>query len=307
MKKVIVLISTYNGENFIREQMDSILMQQDVEIEIHVSDDNSRDNTVNIIKSEYSDKISNLNINKIGTGAAAKNFLQQLMRLSESDTFDYVALSDQDDIWNPRKMIAAVEALEKSNSKMYASNLTIWNNSDNSTQLFKKDFPQKKYDYLFEGGSAGCTYVLTRDIVLELQQIIKNIDYSEWPNFSHDWLLYFLVRNLNEKVFIDGNPYINYRIHDQNVHGHMNTLSVKMIKERTKLFFNGWYHHHALHYKKLLQSNSLEYKILDNFTKSYFSRMGVLLKYNFQLMRDNKKFLMFFFFTMINFKTPKDV
>ncbi|WP_431610999.1 glycosyltransferase [Chryseobacterium sp. 'Rf worker isolate 10'] len=307
MKKVIVLMATYNGEKFVEEQIESIFSQKNVEVKLYVSDDNSKDNTVNVIKSRFSGQITNINVNSVGTGSAANNFLQQLGLLRESDDFDYVSFADQDDIWDSHKLEKAIESLEKTGAKLYASNMTIWDNNTQITQLLKKDFEQKKFDYLFEGGSAGCTYVLEREMVFKIQKIIRDLDNSDWPSFSHDWLIYFLVRNMNEKVFIDSNSYINYRIHEQNVHGHMNKISLKMVKERTKLFFDGWYYNHARNYKKLLSPNSEEYKILDSFTKSYFSRVKVLLKYNFQLMRDNKKFLMFLFFTMINFKSEKDV
>ena len=160
IKKIKILLATYNGENYIKEQIDSILNQEGVEVGISVADDGSKDNTLSIVKELYPN--IPIVINTPGTGSAANNFLKMVSNLNFEEDFDYVSFADQDDIWLPKKMKAAVDLLTNESADLYCSNMTKWNISNDSFSNLKKDFPQKKFDYLFEGGSAGCTYVFTK-------------------------------------------------------------------------------------------------------------------------------------------------
>ncbi len=298
--KFLIVLATYNGQKYIKEQIDSILNQENVGIDILVGDDNSTDNTVPVIKENFPE-ISILQ-NNPGTGSAASNFLKMIKNLNFKEDFDYVAFADQDDIWLPDKMNSACELLEKSKSELYCSNLTKWDTSNNTYTLLKKDFPQKKFDYLFEGGSAGCTYVFTKHFAKKLQEFLLTLDSSDWKGFSHDWLIYFFARSRNYKVAIDGNSYIHYRLHEENVHGHLNKLSFATIKEKSQHVLDGYYQNQIKNYIKYLSPNSIEYNIYKEFLGNYFRRNRVIWKYNTQLMRDNKKFLIFALLNLLKFK-----
>lgn len=299
MQKIKILLATYNGENYIKEQIDSILNQEGVEVSISVADDGSKDNTLSIVKELYPN--IPIVINTPGTGSAANNFLKMVSNLNFEEDFDYVSFADQDDIWLPKKMKAAVDLLTKESADLYCSNMTKWNISNDSFSNLKKDFPQKKFDYLFEGGSAGCTYVFTKKMAQELKQFLEKVDSSNWEQFSHDWLVYFFARNRQFKVVIDSNSYIHYRIHDSNVHGHLNTLSFNTVKEKSSEVFKGYYQNHIKNYIKYIDKNSEEYKIYTNFLGGYFKRNFIIWKYNTQLMRNNKKFLIFAVLNLLKF------
>lgn len=300
VKKVKILLATYNGEKYIQEQIESLLNQKDVEVDIVASDDGSKDSTLQIIKEEYPQiKISQ---NIPGTGSAAKNFLKMVSNLDFEESFEYVAFADQDDIWLPQKLISAVEQLSQNKADLYCSNLTKWDTSNNTYSELKKDFPQKKFDFLFEGGSAGCTYVFTKKFAYELQNFLLTLDSSDWKDFSHDWLVYFFARSRKFTVVIDGNSYILYRLHQENVHGHLNKLTWNTIKEKSTQVFNGYYQNHIKNYIQYLDKDSTEYKIYTQFLKGYFSRNWMILKYNKELMRDNKKFLIFAFLNILKIK-----
>ena len=300
MDKIKILLATYNGEKYIKEQIDSILNQKDIEIDIAISDDGSKDNTISIVAGNYPE--IPLVINNPGTGSAAKNFLKMISNLNFDDEFNYVAFSDQDDIWLPEKMISATKILKKDNADLYCSNLTKWDNSNNSYSELKKDFPQKKFDFLFEGGSAGCTYVFTKKLAKELQNFLIKVDSSNWKGFSHDWLVYFFARTRKYSVYIDGNSYINYRLHSENVHGHLNKFSWNTVKEKTSAVFSGYYENHVQNYIKYLDENSEEYIIYKKFLKGYFSRNKMILNYNTQLMRDKRKFMVFMLLNLLKIK-----
>ena len=302
MTNVLVLLATFNGENFLREQIDSVLNQSCVDIRLIVADDASSDQTCVILTEEYNFPNIELSKNLPGTGSAANNFLTMVSRLNFEEKFDYVAFSDQDDIWLPSKMEVATLSLDKNNADLYCSNLTKWDTSNNSYSLLKKDFPQKKFDFLFEGGSAGCTYVFTRDFAKQLQFFLTAVDTTNWKAFSHDWLVYFFARSKNFKVVIDSNSYIHYRIHNANVHGHLNQMSIATIKHKSAEVFNGYYQNHLVNYIKYLDQNSEAYSICKKFLGNYFQRNYVIWKYNLQLMRDNKKFLIFAGLNLLKFQ-----
>lgn len=299
MKTVKVLLASYNGEKYIEEQIDTILKQQGVVLDIILSDDKSTDKTLEIVKEKYPQiKVSQ---NSPGTGSAAKNFLKMVSGLDFNENFEYVSFADQDDIWMPEKIIKAIELAQKNNAELYCSNLTKWDTSNNSFTELKKDFPQKKFDFLFEGGSAGCTYVFTRNFAEDLKNFLKTLDSTNWKGFSHDWLVYFFARSKNYKVVIDNNSYIHYRLHQENVHGHLNKLSWRTIREKSSEVFNGYYQNHIKNYIQYLDKNSEAYLICQLFLKGYISRNKVILKYNTQLMRDKKKFLIFVILNLLKF------
>lgn len=300
MHNIKILLATYNGELFITEQINSIIAQENVITEIVVRDDGSNDNTVGIIKEKFPN--IHIDINSPNSGSAAKNFLKMIQDLDFNSHFDYIAFSDQDDLWMSQKMEAAVNLLNNQNASLYCSNLTKWDTSSNVLSNLKKDFPQKKFDFLFEGGSAGCTYVFTRAFAKDLQTSLMSLDLKGWKEFSHDWLVYFFARANKYKVAIDGHSYIHYRLHDANVHGHLNKLSFATIIDKSKHVFKGYYQNNALHYIKLLDQNSEAYKIYESFLNGYFKRNAIIWKYNTQLMRDKKKLLIFALLNLLKFR-----
>ena len=109
MKTVSVVMCTYNGEKYIREQIDSILNQTYPIYELIIQDDCSTDGTVSIIN-EYVNKFSNvqLYINEKNLGFNT-NFESVAMKAHG----DFVAISDQDDVWMPNKLISAIKKLKE--------------------------------------------------------------------------------------------------------------------------------------------------------------------------------------------------
>jgi len=102
-----VLVCTYQGERFVREQLDSIIKQHYPAIEIYIFDDGSTDKTVTIIH-EYCERYSNIflyeNDNNLG-------FLRNFEQAIANSSANYIALSDQDDIWELDKLSLSMEAL----------------------------------------------------------------------------------------------------------------------------------------------------------------------------------------------------
>jgi rhamnosyltransferase len=300
--KVLVILASYNGQKYILEQLDSILSQVGVDLDIIVFDDQSTDDTVLIVNElcKLHNNIS-LIINEGQSGSAAKNFCNSIKSLPEEiiSKYDYMALSDQDDIWLPNKLQFAIDKLSQSNASLYGSNLTMWDEKSNEKSLLKKDYPQKKYDFLFEGGSAGCTYVFSSKFAVDFRNKLFDINYQKWDFFSHDWLIYFYARINSDKVVIDNRSEILYRIHGQNVHGQLNKSSFNAILKRFQLVNNGWYFKQLEGFSQFFENSSEEKKIYSQYKKNWFSRIRLLLKYNFQLIRSEKKYFKFLLISML--------
>ena len=107
--KISVCLATYNGEKYIKEQLDSILPQLSANDEIIISDDNSTDDTINIIRSLNDERIK-IYVNK--TKGIVKNFENALNNASG----DIIFLSDQDDVWKNDKVKKILSAFSSDNS-----------------------------------------------------------------------------------------------------------------------------------------------------------------------------------------------
>lgn len=305
--KILVILASYNGEKYIKDQIESILSQKGVLVQIKIFDDVSSDKTVRILEDFSNDSRIQLIKNSSPTGSAANNFLGAIksIKVDVIKQYDYVAFSDQDDIWLSGKLKAAAEMLEKDQSSLYMSNLILWEEKSNLKSIINKSYPQKEYDFLFEGGSAGCTYVFTNNFCINLKNTLVKVDYARWNFFSHDWFIYFYARINDFKVSIDRNAFILYRIHDNNVHGQLNINSIYAAKERLRLVKEGWYFENIKGFMQLTPENSKERAIYRLYSQNYFTRLFVLFKYNFEMMRSYKKFIQFFIVSLLPLKYKK--
>jgi rhamnosyltransferase len=307
--KVLVILASYNGVKYIEEQIDSIFAQEGVHVTLKIFDDGSKDGTVNLVSSWKKHEEVQLTQNQIPTGsaAAANNFFNALQSFEDFflERFDYIAFADQDDIWLPNKLQVASQNLESHKSDLYMSNLILWEEKTNKKSIINRAYSQKKYDYLFEGGSAGCTYVFSSAFGVNLKKMLKKTNYLDWKYFSHDWFTYFFARLNNYNIVIDENAYIIYRIHDTNVHGQLNIFSFCALKEKFKLIRNGWYFNQVEGFIKLLNPNSDEYKIYKLYSKNYLNRLYVILRYNFSLIRSPKKAILFFIVSLLPLKVKR--
>ena len=109
MKKIAVLMCTYNGEKYLKEQIDSIQNQKGVSVFIYVRDDGSKDKTIDILE-EYQQK-GGLKWFRCKNVGPAVGFMELLYQTARND-FDYFAFSDQDDIWLETKLLNATERIE---------------------------------------------------------------------------------------------------------------------------------------------------------------------------------------------------
>ncbi len=230
--KVAVIMSTYNGEKYLAEQLDSILNQSDVEVEIFVRDDGSSDGTGNVLVG-YAEKFSNIHIELAQNVGVGNSFMNALY--SVPDMFDYYALADQDDIWEERKIIEAVQLLQKSNKLLYASNQECVDKSVNSLCLRYKedaDIHLSPVSVLSENMIAGCTFVFSKEFFNILKKEENRPEPLLLKNRIHDvWIA--MVASLFEGIEYDSRSFIKYRQHENNVVGAKSSFA-KKIKGRIK-------------------------------------------------------------------------
>lgn len=262
MKRVEVLMSTYNGEKYVERQIDSILAQENVDIHITVRDDGSKDNTCFVIKAMASKNPGKISLFEGENYGYRKSFLTLLSLAEEAD---YYAFSDQDDVWMPRKICIAIDYLaQESNAiKLYTSNLIIVDENLNyiGKTKFSKLFSSLKSDFS-RHRFAGCTYVFSH-CLKDLAERINtfNLAKDEYPD--HDFFLSACAYSCG-KVVLDENAYINHVRLSSSVTSGGNGILKRISVEYKTLFFKKNHKHFMAcllldKYKKDISSESIPF------------------------------------------------
>ena len=221
MKKILILLSTYNGERFLREQLDSLFNQTLCDVKVLVRDDGSSDSTVAIL-SEYQQR----NPEKIdiieGKNRGWRKSFFELMGIAKEEYqgYDYFAFADQDDIWQPDKLKMAIKHLLdlSEGPNLYCSNQYYYKNGENFGLIRKEKTEPSYKSCLVRNYATGCTIVFNRALL--------NLINREFPTIemAHDYWLY-MVAVLCGHVYVDENAYICYRQHDSNQIGSRSSWS----------------------------------------------------------------------------------
>jgi glycosyltransferase involved in cell wall biosynthesis len=212
-------MSTYNGELYLNDQIESLLGQDYGSVEILIRDDGSKDRTPEILK-EWADhpRIKVFLEENIGV---VRSFFR-LLSYSSKDA-GYLAFSDQDDVWMKEKLSKAVALMAEREKKgeqplLYCS--TALCTDENLKPMSVTDKPKHGVTFenaLVESVAAGCTMVInskTRDILLQKppsERVMSIVRY-------HDWWMLQVVTALGEVIF-DEEPMICHRRHGRNVSG----------------------------------------------------------------------------------------
>lgn len=215
-EKIDILMATYNGEKYIKEQIDSILTQTYSNFNLFICDDASNDDTVKILKEyEKKDKRIKLILNKINIGAK-KNF-EKLLKLVKSR---YFMFADQDDVWLENKIEITFNELKRTNSDLVFTdlcvvdeNLNVINSSFNALKKYKKKIKScvGSEDLVFLYNTVtGCT-ILSKSKWIEEYLSIK----CDFKNILHDHILPLLVCLKGKVSYLDI-PTILYRQHGNN-------------------------------------------------------------------------------------------
>lgn len=220
-KTITILLSTYNGEKFLKQLLNSVLAQdtQDgkLKINLFVRDDGSSDKTIDILKLYATEGLLTLaDYGKENMGFA-KSFSWLIKNAPKSD---FYAFCDQDDIWLPQKISNAVNALEKEDEKiplLYNTNLIVVDENLNEItrdthSILLKGSQHKFEENVLQNNTYGCTVVINDT----LRQLYNEIPSEEIR--SHDYILAVLATGIGKYIYED-NPQILYRQHRNNTVG----------------------------------------------------------------------------------------
>lgn len=233
MKTIGVALCTYNGENYLKAQLDSILQQTVSVNEIVICDDRSTDATDAILES-YQTKFPNIIklVKNEVTLRSVKNFEKAISLVSS----DFIFLSDQDDIWRVDKVEKTLQIFnENPTVEGVFSNASFINSTGKLLphDLWKSIYFQSintNFSELFQ------FIVLKRNMVTGATLCIKKevkeyaFPFPEVKSFHHDHWLAFLISYHNKLAFCDENL-ISYRLHDEQQVGSSKKISIiKKIK-----------------------------------------------------------------------------
>lgn len=239
MKKILILLSTYNGEKYLDEQLNSIYAQKNVRVHILARDDGSTDTTLSILR-KYQTTYGQMTIYSDKNIGCKKSFFKLIQIASSLNAvFDYYAFSDQDDIWDSDKLISAINILDTSQNKykLYYSDSRCVDNNVKEIPVLPIITEESLPSAVISSHSLGCTQVFNNSLLYKASIINTSIlpsltDQEYMP--QHDTWLLVTARSLNGFLYHDLVPHINYRQHASNVVGGGTNSSISTFFSRLK-------------------------------------------------------------------------
>jgi glycosyltransferase involved in cell wall biosynthesis len=229
---VNILLSTFNGISFLREQLDSLQAQDYPNVLIYIRDDGSTDGTSDFLQN-YQKQFPTV---KLITGeniGYKRSFLELALNAKTGDG-EFYAFCDQDDVWSSQKISRAMKLLQQSPKPEMTLCFCRMNFVDSQLQLLGQSSIPRYLDFgnaLAECTPSGCTMVFGSEIYNLFIQGDAN------KMFGHDWWVY-LVASAFGYVVYDPQPHIQFREHSSNTstaHKMGTSLSMR-IKFRIKDF-----------------------------------------------------------------------
>ncbi len=220
---ITIALAAYNGEKYLKEQMDSLLSQSIAEkIKIVAADDGSSDGTFNILSDYAADYPDTVMVykNEPPTGSAGGNFFGLMRNVDD----DYIMFSDQDDVWLPEKAEYTLNKM-KQMEKEYGAEKPLLVFSDvmvvdaglnvisKSMAEYQKTAPHhnKLNNYLVQNNIIGCSVMINR-------AMLEYMKSEPETYMMHDWWMGLVASAFGHIGFID-KPLLKYRQHGDNQMG----------------------------------------------------------------------------------------
>nr|WP_225935921.1 glycosyltransferase family 2 protein [Pseudomonas fakonensis] len=235
ISKVAILLCTYQGQNYLAEQLDSFIAQSHKHWEVWASDDGSKDSTYSILET-YRNKWSEGQL-AVCHGPAegfAANFLS--LTCKPDLAADFYAYADQDDVWEADKLSRALQWLEKVPADvpaLYCSRTRLVdadNNEIGMSPLFEKS--PSFANALMQNIGGGNTMVFNSAARELLRDVSENCSV-----ITHDWWAYMVVTGCGGQVFYDSKPTLRYRQHGNNIIGTNSNWMARF--KRIRMVFEG--------------------------------------------------------------------
>lgn len=226
---ISIVMSTYNGERYLREQVESILLSTVKDIELLICDDGSKDGTMEMLKTyeEAYPQLIHIHKNEKNVGYTL-NFLRGALRAKG----DYIMFCDQDDVWKAEKVektLDKMKQLEKSSGKdaplaIFTDALVV---DEQLNPIHKSFFASSKLNprktdlahILMENKLIGCTVMFNR----ALCNVLKEASLPSQARY-HDWWVALIASTMGKIDFFPDTTLL-YRQHGRNVVGNQSFTS----------------------------------------------------------------------------------
>ncbi len=237
--KFTVVMCTFNGATYLRQQLESIALQHLPPDQVLISDDGSIDTTLSIVAA-FQQAAANVEIQvSQGPGRGyAVNFLNAL-RLVDPET-EFTALSDQDDVWFPDKLSRAAEMLSEVGEAPALYGASTLQCDENLETISVSRFPTVELGFLHALGQnfAGGNTMVFNNAAL---RIVQKALVPEFDVQVHDWWLYQIISGAGGHILFDEAPCMHYRQHSANQIGRADSTRAKV--KRLKRMVRGDYRH----------------------------------------------------------------
>lgn len=280
-------MSTYNGEKYIEQQLDSIINQSIgfEKIQLIIRDDGSSDGTRELLK-KYQKNFSNIKV-KYGENLGAAKSFWELIKECPIES-DYYAFADQDDIWLVNKISSAIEAIEifKDPTLYYSNALYVDKYGESLERYAIRKENHLSVPTLMAGMPAmGCTMLFNKSAL----GVFKKAKLTAIE--MHDRTC-FLISYLIGRVIYDDEAYIQYRQHENNVIGHSGRKNIEHRIKRFRQSYALWFknkEHSAVvqamdmlnNYSSLLRDDDREYlKLISTYRKNPLNKMKLIFDEN---------------------------
>ena len=273
MGKVDILLATYNGEKYLREQIDSILNQTYEDFNLIISDDCSKDSTVEILE-EYAKKDSRITIYKQEKNLGVIANFEFLLSKVESE---YFMFSDQDDIWNANKIEKTLNKLKQTDSDVVFTDLlvvddklnTLYNSYWELKGLKNKIIKYNGFDALYLNNYVtGCTMLMKKEVIRKALPLPKTTKYV-----LHDYWI-ALIASQSGKISYLNEPTIKYRQHKNNKIGSKTrTERIKTLSEIRNLFIQVKKEHFEAFIENEDRFETDEIKVLNRRALEYYKNL----------------------------------
>ncbi len=266
---VAILLATFNGENYIQIQLNSILNQDHTCWHIYASDDGSDDSTIKILEDfqvKYGEnRITILNGPKKGP---TTNFLSILRKIKIN--YDYYCFCDQDDYWHSNKLSHAIDIIINFNNQypiLYCG-ITRYVDSEGNFLTNSRIFNNKPTfkNALVQSIAGGNTMIFNHNSA----KLLYKTPYCH-NLIAHDWWLYILVAAYDGIIYYDRSPFVDYRQHSSSLVGHNKSIISKM--KRFTLAMAGKYKEYNDENLRILSEFNSDLSLQNKHTLYFFRMM----------------------------------
>lgn len=209
---ISIALATYNGEKYLKQQLDSIFSQTYPDFELIIGDDCSKDNTINIIN-EYISKGKKI---KLIQNTSNLGFKKNFESIISHCNGDYIAFCDQDDIWTNDHLEVLINNIE--NNLLICANAALIAQDSTNLGLTTKECylipdslnSDNALAYLLHTNFCqGTASLISKDLLKTASPIPENIGFHDW------WLA--LVSSLTKQIKYIDNIVLYYRQHNSSV------------------------------------------------------------------------------------------